>query len=68
MSDDGPLRALSISSTPGGWEQFTNSIVPRIVLFQSPDGRKGAIRIDQFVANGKDSYIVCDIKVQKTPL
>lgn len=68
MDDDSPLRTLTISSTPGGWEQFTNSTVPRIVLFQSPDGRKGAIRIDQFVQNGQGSYIVCDIKVQKTPL
>lgn len=68
MSDDGPLQALTIVSTPGGSEQFDNSIIPRIVLFQSPDGRKGAIRIDQFVQNGQSSYIVCDIKVQKTPL
>ena len=68
MTDDGPLQALSIQGTPGGSEQFTNSLVPRVVLFQSPDGRKGAIRIDQFVQNGQGSYIVCDIKVQKTPL
>jgi PKD repeat protein len=68
MTDDGPLRAISVVGTPGGWEQFTAAVVPRIVLFQSFDGRKGAIKIDQFVANGKDSYIVCDIKVQKTPL
>ena len=68
MTDDSPLRAMTISGTPGGWEPFSGSIAPRIVLFQSPDGRKGAIRIDQFAQNGHGSYIVCDIKVQKTPL
>jgi PKD repeat protein len=68
MTDDGPLQALTIQATPGGSEPFTNSLVPRVVLFQSPDGRKGAIRIDQWVQNGQGSYIVCDIKVQKAPL
>ena len=68
MTDDSPLRAMTITGTPGGWQHFDNSTVPRVVLFQSPDGRKGAIRIDQFVQNGQNSYIIADIKVQKTPL
>lgn len=68
MTDDGPLRGMTISATPGGWGQFDNSVVPRIVLFQAHDGRKGAISIRQFVQNGAASYIIADIKVQKSPL
>jgi PKD repeat protein len=68
MTNDGPLRALTITATDGGWRQFDNSEVPRVVLFQTHDGRKGAISIKQFVANGAASYIVADIKVQKSPL
>jgi PKD repeat protein len=68
MTDDSPLRAMTITGTSGGEQPFDNSVLPRIVLFQSPDGRKGAIRIDQFVQNGQNSYIIADIKVQKTPL
>jgi len=53
------------SPASGGWHNFDNSVVPRIVLFQTRDGRKGAIKIKQFVQNGAASYIVADIKVQK---
>jgi hypothetical protein len=36
-----------------------------VVLFKTEDGRKGAISVNQMIANGAGSYIVCDIKVQK---
>jgi hypothetical protein len=65
MVNDQPLQGMSITSTAGGWGEFDNTVVPRIVLFQTADGRKGAIRIKQFVASGSASYIVADIKVQK---
>ncbi len=64
MTNDTPLKSLSITETPAGMQQF-NSSVPRVVLFKTQDGRKGAIKIKQMVANGINSYIVCDIKVQK---
>lgn len=67
MANDATLAATAIDFTSGGWLQFTNATVPRIVLFKTSDGRKGAIKIKQFVQNGADSYIVTDIKVQKTP-
>ena len=34
---------------------------------KTEDGRKGAIKIKDFVANGTSSYILVDIKVQKLP-
>jgi hypothetical protein len=36
-----------------------------MVLFETHDGRKGAIKIKAFVSEGIGSYIVADIKVQK---
>lgn len=46
-------------------DDFTNTLVPRIVVFRNSSGMKGAIKIKQYVVNGDDSYIICDIKVQK---
>ena len=65
MTNDGPLQGLNIGGTFGDWNNFDNTMAPRIVLFQTHDGRKGAIKIKQFVPNGTASYIVVDIKVQK---
>ena len=63
--DDTLLEALTIKETTGGLQDFDNSVVPRIVLFETQDGRKGAIKIKDFVVNGTNSYIVVDIKVMK---
>ncbi len=65
MINDMPLRSLTINTTAGGWRPFNNLTIPRIVLFQTEDGRKGAIKIKQFVQDGNNSYIIVDIKVQK---
>ncbi len=65
MTTDAALSNLTISETAGGLQDFDNSIVPRIVLFKTQDGRKGAIKIKSFIANGANSYIVVDIKVMK---
>lgn len=65
MTDDTLLDALNITETPNGLLQFDNSVLPRIVLFEINDGRKGAIKIKGYVDDGADSYIICDIKVQK---
>lgn len=65
MINDNPLRGLTINPTAGGWSPFTSVTVPRIVLFQTADGRKGAIKIKQFVVDDSNSYVLIDIKVQK---
>ncbi len=67
MSNDQPLQNLTLTETPEGLLHFDDANVPRIVLFQTEDGRKGAIKIKQFVANDTNSYISCDIKIQKLP-
>lgn len=65
MEDDGLLSEMIIEETIGGIQDFDNTIVPRIVLFETSDGRKGAIKIKAFVQDGANSHIVMDIKVQK---
>lgn len=65
MQTDAPLRQLTIPNSVAGQQQFNNQL-PRVVLFETATGKKGAIRIKQFVKNGPgDSYILCDIKVQR---
>lgn len=65
MVDDSALKTLTIEETPEGLQEFDDSITPRIVLFETQDGRKGAIKIKEYITNGSDSYIIVDIKVQK---
>lgn len=65
IEDDTLFRNLIIDETPEGVKDFDNSIVPRIVLFQTQEGKKGAIKIKRYVEDGQESYILVDIKVQK---
>lgn len=65
MEDDSLLAAMNIEETIGGIQDFDNTVVPRIVLFETEDGRKGAIKIKEFVQDGTHSHIVMDVKVQK---
>ncbi|MEW7291729.1 PKD domain-containing protein [Aquimarina sp. 2304DJ70-9] len=67
MQTDALLKNLTIEETPGGLQAFDDMTVPRIVLFQMQDGRKGAVKIKNFVADGQNSYISVDIKAQKEP-
>lgn len=64
MVNDSPIKSLSISYSAAAEQQF-GFIYPRIILFKTQDGRKGAIKIKDMVKNGTSSYILCDIKVQK---
>lgn len=64
MVNDSPLQPLVISNSVAGAQEFGN-VLPRIILFKTQDGRKGAIKITDMINNGTNSYIVCDIKVQK---
>ncbi|WP_127019168.1 PKD domain-containing protein [Flagellimonas beolgyonensis] len=65
MEDDSLLGVLNIEETIGGIQDFDNTVVPRIVLFEFWDGRKGAIKVKEFVQDGTNSHIVVDVKVQK---
>ena len=58
------LKSLNISYSPAGAQEF-GFTYPRIILFKTQDGRKGALKIKDMVKNGTSSYILCDIKVQK---
>lgn len=64
MVNDSPIKSLNISYSAGGAQEF-GFVYPRIILFKTQDGRKGAIKIKEMVKNGTSSYILCDIKVQK---
>lgn len=65
MITDAPLQGMDIKINDTGTKFFTNASVPRVVLFETADGRKGAIKIKAFVADGSQSYVLVDIKVQK---
>lgn len=67
MTNDELLQSTNISQTTAGLAEFNGTALPRIVLFQTQDGRKGAIKVKQCVAAGQQSYIVCDIKLMKKP-
>lgn len=67
LTDDIPLQKFYLSSLDRAIQDFDNSTTPRVVLFQTYDGRKGAIKIKSFVSNGQKSYILTDIKIQKIP-
>lgn len=64
MVNDSPIKSLNISYSAAGEQQF-GFTYPRIILFKTQDGKKGAIKIKDMVKNGTGSYILCDIKVQK---
>ncbi|GHV14890.1 hypothetical protein FACS1894169_04740 [Bacteroidia bacterium] len=65
---DGKVFAnLNITETAKGMTPFDKSLSNRIVLFQTSDGRKGAIKVTDYIVAGKQSYIIADIKIQKKP-
>ncbi len=62
MTDDTAIENLNINAQD---VYFDDTLVPRIVPFQTQDGRKGLIKLKEFVEQGQESYIIIDIKVQK---
>ncbi|OXA93955.1 PKD domain-containing protein [Flavobacterium hercynium] len=64
MVDDTSIKGLNINYSAAGAQEF-GFAYPRIILFQTQDGRKGVIKIKEMVKKGTESYILCDIKVQK---
>ena len=67
MVDDTLLEALVIEETAAGLQAFDQVMLPRIVLFETADGKKGAIKVKGFISDGDNSYINTDIKIQKEP-
>jgi len=65
MTNSSYFDSMSVPSVPGNNDDFNNSNVPRIIIFRNSFGKKGAIKIKQYVSAGDNSYIICDIKVQK---
>lgn len=65
MTDDAPLTTLDIRAHQNGTEFFTAAQGPRVVLFETADGRRGAMRITTFATAAAPAYIQADIKVQK---
>ena len=65
MTNDAVLQNLVVEETSQGLEEFDNTVIPRVIVFETSDKRKGAIKIKEFVKNGANSHIVVDIKVQK---
>ncbi|WP_025741309.1 PKD domain-containing protein [Aquimarina pacifica] len=65
MQDDSLLSELDIEETDQGLEDFDDSLLPRIILFENQQGIKGAIKIKEFVTDGQNSYVLVDIKMQK---
>jgi PKD repeat protein len=68
MTGDAMLRTLNIqsagSTTGASW--FDNTQIPRFVLFETQNGIKGVLKIKAFVSESNNSYILTDIKQQKT--
>ena len=65
MEDDTVLESISLSTVAEELQDFDNMIRPRIILFETANGRKGAIKLKEFIADGINSYILIDIKVEK---
>lgn len=64
LSSGATLSSLSIKPNSNK-APFNKEKANRIVLFETANGRKGAIKIKEYVSNGAESYIVVDIKMQK---
>ncbi|GAB3989597.1 hypothetical protein GCM10028807_14850 [Spirosoma daeguense] len=64
INDDSLLKTLTIPEQ-GETVGFSDKKVPRLILFQTQNGRKGIIQITRFVGAGESSYILCTIKVMK---
>ncbi|MDR1371007.1 MAG: hypothetical protein LBJ72_12930 [Dysgonamonadaceae bacterium] len=66
MTTDVFLRQLSFVPEPVEFNYFSGSPLPRVVLFETFDGRKGAILVKEIILNGvENSHILTDIKIQK---
>lgn len=60
------LDKIIINENTTGKEPFDNNLLPRVIVFNTSNGRKGALKIKSFTSQGNDSYITVDVKVQKS--
>ena len=65
MQNDAPLVPLEIKSKDTGDLYFEIGTLPRLILFETGDGRKGAVKIKEKTDVGRNSYLIVDIKMQK---
>jgi len=65
MQNDMPLRPLEIKSNDTGDLYFAIEQLPCLILFETGDGRKGAVKIKEKTDAGRNSYLTVDIKMQK---
>jgi surface-anchored protein len=65
VTNGAAFGTISYTETAVANNPFSISVLPRVILFQNASGKKGAIKVKQMVQAGQQSYIVCDIKVQK---
>lgn len=65
MTNDDALKTMDIKAASNTTSWFISNPVGRIVLFETADGRKGAIKVKAFVSEGNLSYLLTDIKYQK---
>ncbi len=67
LANDKKLSTISFSKYSSAEEYFTSKIdLPKLILFETQDGRKGAIKITRIIEDGLNSYIITDIKIQKS--
>ncbi|MDO5523905.1 MAG: PKD domain protein [Bacteroidia bacterium] len=58
------FSSLSVN-TGNPQDYFESKVIPRFVLLQTADKRKGVIKVKSFVRNGIESHILTDIKIEK---
>lgn len=46
-------------------DYFSMDNHPPVVLFRTEDGRRGMVRLKEFVKNGAASYVLADLKIEK---
>jgi len=66
MTTDVYLKNMDLKSVNPEIDFFRETPLPRVVLFETADKRKGAILVKEIVKAGmENSYILTDIKIQK---
>ena len=67
MENDALLRQFAIKEMGEGDTDvyFSGTDVPHIILFETGDHRKGAVKIKEVVYAGNGSYVLADMKIQK---
>ncbi|GHT71810.1 hypothetical protein FACS189455_4410 [Bacteroidia bacterium] len=66
MTNDDLLKPLEIRKNDTGDAYFKLDSLPFVILFETIDGRKGAILIKEIRKSGKESFAIVDVKVQKS--